>query len=159
MIFKNFFEDRDYFKFIVYGLMIFSVLLFLILSRKAKVAIWVSIFIFVNMVMTSYKKIIRLRLEIELLTLGIVLCTVSFGVKAGLVVAILGGILSFFVGLDINPFIFPMFVGYVMMVFTSYLLDGMNITYIGIFTSLINNLFVFLIYHLLFGYEITKNLR
>jgi len=112
------------------------------------------------MIITGYKKFINIPIEIEVLTLGIVLCTVSFGIKAGLVVAILGGVLGFFVGLDISPHAFPMFMGYIMMVFISYALNGLGlgIAVVGLLTTIINNLLIFLTYHLI-GYDFVKNLQ
>lgn len=146
-------------KYVVYVLMVFSVILFFIISKKAQAALIVSMFIVVNMLITSYKKFIKIPIEVEVLTVGIVICTLKFGLKAGLVVAILGGILSFFVGLEFSPIAFPMFLGYILMAFVSYALRTQDLILVGIVATLINNLVVFLVYHFLFNYDIIKNLR
>jgi len=152
-------QRQKLYKLLIYTMTIIAVFLFLLLSKKARAALFVSIFIFANMVVTGYKKFIHIPIEIEVLTLGIVLSTVAFGINAGLVVAILGGILSFFVGLEISPFAFPMFIGYIFMVFVSFTLRNLDITIVGILTTLANNLAIFAIYHFIFRYDLIKNLR
>ena len=150
-------DDRK-FSYATYAMMILAVALFVLLSKKIRASLFVSGFIFVNMVITFYKKFIKIPMEIEILTMGIVLCTVNFGLNAGLVVAILGWALGFFIGLDISPFALPMFLGYILMVFVSFILTGLNIRLIGIIATLTNNLLIFTLYHFLFGYDPGKNL-
>jgi hypothetical protein len=150
--------NKKLYRLLIYGLMAVAVLLFILLSEKARAAVVVSIFIFVNMIITTYKKFLKAPIEIEVLTLGIVLSTLEYGVAAGLIVAILGWILGFFVGLDISPFALPMFLGYLVVVLASYILQPLNITIIGITASLINNIIIFMIYHFLLRYDVGKNL-
>ena len=95
--------EKKYYKYLVYGLILFSAALFLLISKRLRAALFVTVFIVLNMILSSYKKFINAPIEIELLTAGIVFCTLTFGVKAGLVVAILGGILSFIVGFNVSP--------------------------------------------------------
>ncbi len=149
---------NKYYRYIIYGMTGFAFLLFLLVSHKLRAAMVITIFIILNMALSSYKRFIRLPIEIELLTLGIVFCTLNYGIKAGLVVAILGGILSFVVGFNISPFSFPMLTGYVMMVFISYLLRNLNMTFVGLIATLANNLLVFVLYHYVFKYDLMKNI-
>jgi len=151
-------KKADNFKFFIFGLVAIAIILFLSISTKLRAAIFVSIFIVLNMLISNYKKYIKLPIEIEFLTLGIVLCTVRYGIKAGLVVAILGGILGFIVGFNISPFSFPMMAGYILMALVSYLGRNLPITLLGIIVTIANNSLVFIVYHFLFGYDITKNL-
>jgi hypothetical protein len=154
-------KRQDYFRLIVYMMAVVAILLlvyFIVTSRTMRASVFVSIFIVANMFITSYKRFIRVPIEIEVLTLGIVICTLEFGIKAGLVVAILGGLLSIFVGFDISPFSFPMLLGYILIAFTAFFLRGMDLVLVGIISSLMNNLFVFTIYHAAFNYNLFKNI-
>ncbi len=154
-------KRKDYFRYLIYAMTLFSVILFIftiIASKTARAAIFVALFIILNMIIASYKRFIRLPIEFEVLTLGIVICTVQFGLKTGLVLAILGGILSFVVGYNINPFSFPMLLGYILIAFVSFLFKGLDITLVGILATLANNLFVFTAYYYAFRYDFFKNL-
>ncbi len=143
---------------ILFAMAAFSMLLFLFFSKTIRSAIYVSIFIVANMVVMSYKKFVRLAIEFELLTLGIVTCTKAFGIEAGLLVAVLGGILSFITSLNISPFSFPMLAGYISMAIMSYFLRSLDITTLGIIITVFNNLLVSMIYHFFFKYDVVKNL-
>lgn len=149
---------KTHYKYFTYGLGIFAFLLFLFISKKIRAALTVSVFIVLNMILSSYKKFIKIPVEIEFLTLGIVFTTLTYGVKAGLVIAILGGILSFIVGYNISPFSFPMLTGYIMMAILSYFLRFLDITSVGLIVTLMNNVLVFSLYNFVFKYDIVKNL-
>jgi hypothetical protein len=154
-------NKKDYSQYLFYGMAGFAVLLLiynLLVSKMFQAAVVISIFIFLSAVLSSYKRFIKLPIEIEILTLGIVVCTINFGVKAGLIVAIIGGILSFIVGFNISPFSLPMLLGYVSIAFTSFILRDFNITLVGIIASIVNNILVFVIYNYAFEYDIFKNL-
>ncbi len=153
-------KKQDYYKYLFYGLAGFAVILLLyvlFISQMLRASIYVTAFIVLAMVLSNYKKFIKAPIEIELLTLGIVICTVKFGVKAGLVVAILGGILSFIVGFNISPFSLPMLLGYISIAISSYAFRAIDIAYIGIIASIINNIIVFTIYNFMFDYDLFKN--
>ncbi len=150
-------QSNNNFKYIIYCLTILAIILFILMSKTARAAVYVSIFIVLNMLISTYKRVVRFAIEFEILTLGIVLCTITFGIKAGLVIAILGGILSFFSSLNFSPFSFPMLVGYILMAILSYALSFLPITILGLIVTLANNLFVFSVYHLFFRYDIMKN--
>jgi hypothetical protein len=153
-------KKQDYSKYLFYGLGGFAVLLLtylLLISQMMRAAIYVTVFIGLSTLVSSYKKFIKFPIEIEILTLGIVLCTIKFGIKAGLVVAILGGILSFLVSFDFSPFSFPMLLGYISIAITAYFLGGLSITLVGIIATLVNNILVFSIYNFAFDYDLFKN--
>ena len=153
-------ETKDKFNFIVFALVGFALVLLalvLIKSKTARASIFVTLFIVANMILSSYKRFLKIPIEFEVLTLGIVICTVRFGIKAGLVVAILGGILSFIVGYNISPFSFPMLLGYILIAFTSFILSSLDLFLIGMAATLINNIFVFIVYHFSFRYDLVKN--
>lgn len=154
-------KKQDYSRLLFYGLACFAILLFvylLLFSQMLRASIWITVFIALSMVLSNYKKFIRAPIEIEVLTLGIVICTIKFGIKAGLIVAILGGILSFIVGFNISPFSFPMLLGYITIAITSYLFGQIGITIVGIIASIINNAIVFAMYYFVFDYDLFKNL-
>jgi len=151
-------KTKVYYKYFIYGLAIFATILFLIISKHIRVAIIVTIFILLNRLITTYKLFIRLPIEFEFLTLGIVISTLSFGSKAGLVIAIFGCIISFIIGFEFSTFSLPMFLGYSSVAIITYLLQDYNITFVGIFATLINNLIVFSLYHYVFGYDLGRNI-
>jgi len=147
------------FRYLLYTIMSMGILLLIYIFLKQLLAgIIISIFIVVNMIIASYKRFLKIPVEIELLTLGIVVSTYRYGIKAGLVVAILGGILSFIVGLNFSPFSFPMLLGYMITALVSYQFRYFNISVIGILATLASNAFIFTIYHFVFDYDIFKNL-
>ncbi len=154
-------KRKNSFKLLIYFLFIFAVFLLIIIlikSRTARASIYVTIFIVINMIIASYKRFLRIPIEFEVLTLGIVICTFQFGIKVGLVLAIIGGILSFIVGYNISPFSFPMLLGYMLIAVVTYLFKGFDLVFLGILSTLINNLMLFLVYSFVFDYDIFKNL-
>ena len=130
----------------------------LILSKKAKVIFFMLGFIALNLFVTSYKRLFRPPIEIETLSFGIVLCSYSYGITAGLVVAILGGVLYFTMSSNFNPFTIPMLGGYVLMAAIGSVFSDYNIVIVGIGANLAHNLFIFLTYHFLFRYNPTNNI-
>ncbi len=149
--------QREY-KYFIYAISFIAAILFLILSSKIRAAIIVTAFILLNRIITTYKMFIRVPLEFEFLTLGIVLSTIAFGVKAGLVIAIFGCIVSFILGFELSMFSFPMFMGYISVAASAFLLKGFDVVTIGLVATLVNNLIVFFSYHFLFGYNLSKNI-
>ncbi|MEM4397922.1 MAG: hypothetical protein QW757_04860, partial [Candidatus Woesearchaeota archaeon] len=152
------------FKIIIYALIFFSFIMFIFTIYKSKTAraiIYFVFFILINMILANYKKFVRLPIEIEFITLGVVFITYSFGLKIGLTFAIIGGILTFIVGFNISPFSFPMLIGYILMAFTTFFFNYFNfnlsISYIGLIASFVNYIFVFLFYHFVFDYDPIKN--
>jgi len=140
-------------------LLVIILLIFLTLSKGTRAILFVLTFIILNTILTLYKRYVKnLPIEFELLTLGIVLCSVSFGLNAGLIVAILGGISYILFSTNFSPFSIPMLLGYIFMAFFSAYFSNINIIYLGILANLIHNLFVFSIYHLAFGYDLLKNI-
>ena len=163
MIKKRIIKHNDYTRYVIFVMGFVALILFLnflMKSDKTRAAIYISIFIILNTIITGYKKFIRIPVEIEVLTLGIVLCTMKFGLNAGLIIGLVGGLLGFFVGLEISPFAFPMFIGYVSMAFAAFLFRGIgDVTTVGLLTAFVNNIIVFSIYHFIFGYDVMKNIR
>lgn len=148
-------------KTIIYSIGILTSIIFIVMvffSRMARAALFISIFIVLNMVISSYKRFIKVPIEFEVLTLGIVICTLKFGLKAGLIIAVLGGILSFIISLNISPFAFPMLMGYVIMAVISYALRGADLMLVGFTATILNNIFLFTVYHFTFSYDIVPNL-
>ncbi|MFH2020059.1 MAG: hypothetical protein ABIJ34_01480 [archaeon] len=135
--------------------------LLLILSKEVRVLVFILAFIGLNVVVTAYKRYFAAPIEIEVLSLGIVLCSVAFGLPAGLFVAIIGGIVYTVLSTNFSPFTIPMMLGYIMMAILSFFLahvfPGINISFLGIIVNLLHNLFVFFIYDGIFGYDVWKN--
>ncbi|MBT3465564.1 hypothetical protein HOD20_07455 [archaeon] len=146
-------------KILFYILGSIAVLVLITISSKMKAAVLITMFIALNIQIVSYKKFLpSVPIEIEILTLGIVLSTMVFGWRQGLIIAIIGGIFSFVFSGNFSPFAIPMLGGYILIVFTSYFLRSMNITFVGMISSIIANCFVFISYHILFRYDFAKNL-
>ena len=150
--------DKKTYKYVVYGFAIFGILLFILLSQKIRVAIIIAAFIVLNRLINTYKMLIRFPIELEFLSLGIVIVSMNFGLKAGLIIAIFGCITSFIIGFGFSSFSLPMFLGYSSIAVVSFLLKNYDLTFVGIFATLINNFIVFTLYHYLFGYSITRNI-
>lgn len=134
------------------------IILFIFFSRQVKMLFFVTGFIALNVFISSYKKNVQLPIEIEVLTLGIVLCTRFYGIKAGLVVGVVGGLLSSIFYGYISPFLIPMLIGNALVAVSAPFSAFLSITWAGIVLTVIKNLFVFLAYHFAFGYSIGKNI-
>ena len=156
---KNSKFDKIKIKNIILILAIFAAVLFVFSSNKLRTAIVITSFILINRLITTYKMFIRIPLEFEFLTLGIVLTTLNFKLPAGLVIAIFGAIVSFVIGFEISAYSFPMFLGYGSVAIMTHILRNLNnLTLIGIIASIVNNLVVFTLYHYVFAYSPSKNL-
>ncbi|MBN2368193.1 hypothetical protein JXC34_04170, partial [Candidatus Woesearchaeota archaeon] len=99
-----------------------------------------------------------LPVEFELLSLGIILCGYKYGFTAGLILALLGGVLYTIFCTNFSPFTIPMLLGYSLMAFLSSLFPGANITLVGIIVNIAHNALVFTMYHFLFAYPFGKNI-
>ncbi len=155
---KNFLKKLDITRIFLLLCLLFLLILIIITSKGAQKIIFMSSFIILNLFITLYKRYFRLPIEIEILSLGIILCSVSYDVAAGLFVALIGGILYTVFNTNFSPFTIPMILGYMMMAFLSSFFSHINIVYLGIFVNIIHNIFVFTIYHFLFKYDLSKNL-
>ena len=145
-------------KIIMLSLSILILILILATSRGARAVLFVGSFIVLNVFATLYKRYFYLPVEFEVISLGIVLCSISYGLIAGLIVAILGGIVYTIFCTSFSPFTIPMILGYCLMAVLGVILPISNIIYIGIIANVIHNIFTFSMYHFAFQYDISKNL-
>jgi hypothetical protein len=136
-------------------------MILLFLSREARAVLFIFAFLGLNSVITLYKRYIYLPIEIEVLSFGIVFTTIAFGLKAGIAVAMLGGVLFTILTTSFSPFTVPMVLGYVVMACTAFSLrlfvPGLPYPVIGIVANVIHNLLVFTLYHFFLGYDPLKN--
>ena len=104
-----------YHKFKVIGTVVTLAIILLFMTQKimlVKTLITIAAFVGLNKVVTSYKRVIYIPIEIEVLSFGIILCSVSFGVAAGLATALIGGLVYVFYSNSLSPFSIPMLIGY-----------------------------------------------
>ena len=155
---KRVFEKikKKHFKYILIILLIIPLLFFY--GRKLLAAIFVTSFILLNILISGYKKNFQLPIEIEILTLGIVLGTYLFGITAGLLIAIFGTILSSAFYGYYSPFLIPMVLGNVIVALLTPYFPESSVFISGTILSIIKNTFVFFSYHILFNYHVGKNL-
>ena len=139
-------------------LILVLLLVFLLKSRLARGFVFIIGFISLNLLMTSYKRVIYLPIEFEILSFGIILCSYSFGVSIGIIVAVLGGLVYTIFSTRFSPFTIPMLLGYILMAIIAGFFNNINIVLIGIIANILHNLFVFLIYHFVLRYDPFKNL-
>lgn len=138
--------------------LIIFIFLYGFFAKQIKTMFFVTGFILLNIFISSYKKTIEFPIEIEVLTFGIVLCTIAYGVKAGLIVAILGGLLSSILYGYISVFLLPLLLGYILVAFMTPFFAFLNLAAAGIIITIIKNLFLFFFYHLVFSYDVGKNI-
>lgn len=144
---------------IVTFMLIFVIsILILTTFRGARATLFVLGFIVLNVILTLYKRYFYLPIEFEIISVGIVLSSIKFGLIAGLTVAIVGGIAYAIYCTSFSPFTFPMLLGYALMALIAYFFSGVNMTYLGIGANIIHNLFIFVIYHFVFRYDLWKNI-
>ncbi len=155
---KKFLKKLDITRIFLLICLLLLLILVIVMSKGAQKIIFMTSFIVLNLFVTLYKRYFKLPIEIEILSFGIVLCSVSYDVASGLFVALIGGILYAVFNTKFSPFTIPMILGYMMMSFISSYFSYVNIIYLGIFVNIIHNLFVFTMYHFLFKYDFSKNL-
>ncbi|AJF62059.1 TPA: hypothetical protein HA239_05640 [Candidatus Woesearchaeota archaeon] len=144
----------------VISFIILSIIAVLILAtfRGARATLFVLGFIIFSVILTLYKRYFYIPIEFEIISLGIVLCSVEYGLAAGLIVALVGGIAYTIYCTSFSPFTVPMLFGYSLMAFLASFFPQANITYLGIAVNVIHNIFVFSIYHFAFRYDPFKNI-
>ena len=155
---KKFLKKLDLTRIFLLICLLLLLILVIVTSKGAQKIIFMTSFIVLNLFVTLYKRYFRFPIEIEILSFGIVLCSVSYGIASGLFVALIGGILYTVFSTNFTPFTIPMIIGYMMMAGLSSLFPHINIIYLGIFVNIIHNLFVFVMYHFFFKYDFGKNL-
>ncbi len=141
--------------YIIAGL--FSLPLVFLFYNEIKATIFVTFFIVGNIVLSAYKRDFQLPIEIEILTLGIVLCTINYGLKAGMLIAIFGTVLSSAFYGYYSPFLVPMVIGNVIAAFLVPYVP-LPLFWLGVLATFAKNMFVFVFYHFVFNYDISKNL-
>jgi hypothetical protein len=155
---KKQFKKIGFKNLLVVILFVILLMILLTISKGLRAIVFVLGFIVVNVFATLYKRYFYMPVEFEILSLGIVLCSVAFDLNAGLIVAILGGIAYTIFCTSFSPFTIPMLFGYSLMAFFSFYIPITNIIYLGILANIIHNIFVFSIYHFIFRYDLGKNI-
>lgn len=139
---------------LVYGaialaLLIFSILIF----NYSKAIFFIALFIALNSVISIFS---IPNIDIELVSLGTILCTLSFGIKAGLAVAILGSIFGDVVNGTFSHPTIPMMIGYCFIALVTPLFSGLGIVFGGIMIVLLANVLLFIIYYAI-NYDFLSN--
>lgn len=142
---------------ILLTLIAISLLLLLISSKSMRGIFFVMFFVVANVFATLYKRYFYLPVEFEIISLGIVLCSYTYGIGAGLAVALIGGAAYTIFCTSFSPFTVPMLFGYCLMAAIAAYVPIGNIVFLGILANIIHNIFIFLVYHFFFGYDIWKN--
>ncbi len=145
-------------KVITIAIMLLTALFLLLRFDYARSLLFMFSAVALNLILTSYKRIIRLPIEIEVLSFAIVMTGYTMGLTAGILIALLGGIAYIVFSSQFNPFSIPMLFGYVLMAMIASIFHRQPIVMVGIAANLIHNLFVFLVYHYFFRYDPLKNL-
>lgn len=146
-------------KVVLYSIIILLLFpLIILFSKEITIVFFVAGFIIINILISSYKKNFQFPIELEILTMGIVLSTFAFGLKAGMLIAIFGTILSSAFYGYYSPFLIPMVMGNAIICVLTPLFPMSHIFITGVILSLIKNIFIFLFYHFIFNYDIGKNI-
>ncbi|MFH0874576.1 MAG: hypothetical protein V1859_01470 [archaeon] len=146
-------------KYYLYFLLaLFALPLIIFFYKEIKATLFVTAFIVGNIIVSAYKRDFQFPIEIEILTVGIVLCTLKYGLKAGILIAVFGTILSSAFYGYYSPFMIPMIIGNIIGAAIPFAMPLQNIFLLGLVVSIVKNAFVFVFYHFVFNYDITKNL-
>lgn len=142
----------------VYGAMALVLLILSTLMFKYNKAVFfVILFIALNSIIGLYKAFFYIPIEIELVSLGTILCTLSFGLKEGILVAVLGSLLAAVVNGTISYLTIPMVIGYIFMAFITPMFSGLGVAFGGIVVVLLTNILIFIIYQIM-GYDLFSNI-
>lgn len=157
MVIKNIvtkeFDERVF----VYGaLALFLLALSIFMFKYSKALFFILLFIALNSIMGLYKAFFYIPIEIELISLGTILCTLSFGLKEGLTVGVIGSLLAAVVNGTISYLTIPMVVGYCFMAFITPVFSGVGAMAGGITIVLITNVLIFIVYQFM-GYDLFSN--
>lgn len=149
MIIKNIDQRFLAYAGIALALLIFSILVF----NLSKAIFFVALFIALECIIGLFN---IPSIDIELISLGTILCTLSFGVKAGLLVAILGSLISDIINGKISYLTMPMMFAYCLIALITPLFSGLGIVLGGIIVVLIVNVLLFMVYYAM-NYDFLSN--
>lgn len=136
---------------------IVALLLLIVGSAAIKNLFVCAIFIFLCIVIRSYKRVIsNIPIEVELVTFTIVVLATTLGFWYALFCGIIGFLASEFFNNHINKYM-PLSIGfYVVMAFVASILPGSVVT-VGIMTTIINNASQLLFYQVIGGFSTIEN--
>ncbi len=118
------------------------------------VALFIGLHVFIKRFWRAFSS---LPLEIEVMTLGSVVVTLLFGVKAGILLAVLGTFLSSHFSRGISIYTPMMASGYVLAAVFALFVSPANIIMGGIIISLLVNAYFVIIFQLV-GYTLLENI-
>jgi|GEM_PF-4959406 len=148
-----------YFNKLFYPALFISILLLIFLLRHVlKAFIVMLLFIFANVVIGRIRRVIPVPIEIEVVTLGTVICTILYGFGAGAFVAVFSAIIGAVIAKRISPYTLIMVVGYVIVATIATAFDPAGVVKAGIILTIVNNLFIFCVFQFAFRYSVFRNI-
>ncbi len=148
-----------YFNRIFYPVLFLSIIIILFLLRHVLRAFIVMIlFILANVLIGRIRRVIPMPIEIEVVTLGTVVCTMLYGFGAGVFVAVFSAIIGAVIAKRISPYTLVMVVGYIIVATIATAFNPADVVKAGIILTIVNNLFIFCIFQFAFRYSVLRNI-
>ncbi|MCB9359546.1 hypothetical protein H6503_06460 [Candidatus Woesearchaeota archaeon] len=143
----------------LYGIIILSVLILIFLFFDVILAAGIITgFIAANILLRMYRRILPgVPIEFEVVIMGGMICTIAFGIWAGLLVVIFGSILAEFLNQFISPHSLVNFAVYFFIPFIALFIPTGSIATAGFIVAIVANIVIFIVF-LLMGYDLVKNL-
>jgi hypothetical protein len=156
-IIKNLQERRN--QVISYGcITLFLLILIFLYMDLIKLVVVVSMFIFLNILLRFYRRILPgVPVELEIVIFGSLITTIAFSFWAGLFVAFFGSSLAEFLNQQISPYSFVNILCYMLIPIIGIFIGSSSIAISGIIIVIILNIIIFTIF-ILIGYNLFKNI-
>lgn len=150
---------NQYFSKVFYPVLFLSILIIIFLLRHVLRAFIVMIlFIVANILIGRVRRVIPVPIEIEVVTLGTVICSILYGFSAGVFVAVFSAIIGAVIAKRISPYTLVMVLGYIIVATVATGFDATSIVKAGIILTLVNNIFIFCVFQFAFRYSVFRNI-
>ncbi len=147
------------FRKILYPLIVISILLLIFTIRRFLVAFIVMVlFIFANMLLGMVKRVIMVPVGLEVETLGTIVCSMLYGVGAGVFFAIFSITLGAITQKTLSVWTLVKVLVYIGVAITTTLFSPANIIVVGISLTIVATAIIFIFCQLFFSPNLLRNI-
>lgn len=139
------------------GLLLLMLVLVSLFFDFVKMMIIVIVFSLINCFLRFYKRIFPgIPIELEISIFSTVLCSIAFGLWAGILVALISSIASEFFTQMIKPYSLVNVIVYALIPFFAIFLTAEAVAGAGLIITVVANIVIFLLFAVL-GYDVVRN--
>lgn len=146
---------------IILPLLLFASIIFIIflLRHVLRALAVIGLFILADVLISRVKRVFSaVSIQIEVITLGTIICSILWGFGAGAFMAVLASLIGDAVAKRMSVYTFVRLGSYIIMAAIATAFDPANVVKAGIILAIANNLTLFLVFRLAFRYNMLKNI-